>query len=371
MHRIGRDTFMPPFDPSSAHRFLSRLAGKEPVTFQTFSNRDELKIKRSNGKPHDPYATWLHGTLVQHQQALEHLNRQGAGVFVMVNAGSGAGRNAKSVQRVRALFIDTDGAPYPEAVPLKPHLIVQSSPGKWHLYWLVDGLALKDFAPLQKALAAHCGTDPSVHDLPRVMRLPGFYHRKGEPVRVELLEANDHAPYSREAVLSAWLCLAERLACEAAERMESERRRREAAKRAEARRLNSPTAEETDRERKRALVILEGHCRTVGRTSEGGRNATLYTAAYTLGGYVAGGCLEADEVVDALGNAATACGLSELEAGELIPRALEKGMERPLELEGDANGGQIAFLPSQRKGTPKSYRSRVYARMRGWTHGAQ
>jgi hypothetical protein len=59
---------------------------------------------------------------------------------------------------------------------------------------VVDGLELADFSTLQKALAEHYGTDSSVHDLPRVMRLPGFYHCKADLMMVQLLEAHKHLP---------------------------------------------------------------------------------------------------------------------------------------------------------------------------------
>ncbi len=178
-------------------RFLTILAPSQPVTFQTYSDRDDLKVKHPNGKTTDPNARILHGTLEQHADLLTRLNTRGAGVFAMINAGDGRGRAAENVQRAQALFIDTDGAPYPADLPLEPHLVTQSSPGRWHLYWCVDGVLLDSFSTLQKALAEHYGTDPSVNDLPRVMRLPGFYHRKGEPVMVELLEANTAPSWNR------------------------------------------------------------------------------------------------------------------------------------------------------------------------------
>jgi energy-coupling factor transporter ATP-binding protein EcfA2 len=43
-----------------------------------------------------------------------------------------------------------------------------------------------------------------VHDLPRVMRLPGFFHRKREPFQSQLLIAEDRPAFSGEAVLSAY-----------------------------------------------------------------------------------------------------------------------------------------------------------------------
>ena len=116
-------------DLEQTRRFLDPLAGDEPVTFQTFSDRDDLKVKRPGKKDYDPNARIMHGTLADHRTLLERLNTSGAGVYVMVNAGDGKGRAAKNVQRIRALFIDTDGAPYPADLPLEPHLVTQSSPG--------------------------------------------------------------------------------------------------------------------------------------------------------------------------------------------------------------------------------------------------
>ena len=60
-------------------------------------------------------------------------------------------------------------------------MVVSSSPDRWHAYWLISDCPLETFGPTQQRLAAMFNGDPSVSDLPRVMRLPGFYHLKGEP----------------------------------------------------------------------------------------------------------------------------------------------------------------------------------------------
>ena len=113
----------------------------------------------------------------------------------MVNAGDGvikAGaktcRTAANVQRVRAVFVDLDGAPIAPVLDsaLPPDWVVRSSPDRWHAYWKVADCPLGEFSPVQTALAAKYNGDPSVKDLPRVMRLPGFVHRKAEPFRTEL-----------------------------------------------------------------------------------------------------------------------------------------------------------------------------------------
>ena len=307
-------------DIAQSHRFIDVLAGSRNVTFQTFGDTPK----------HRPLAHILHGSLKQHQTQFATLNAQGAGIFVMVNEGNGKGRTAKNVVRVRTLFIDTDGVPFPTNLPLKPHLIVESSLGKYHVYWLVDGVALADFGVLQEALACHYGTDPSVKDLPRVMRLPGFYHLKGGPVLVQLLEAHDHPPYALAKVYKAWPFLPETLAHKKATEAEQQRQRAEMLRRAAERRANGIRAGD---ERRRADKLLQAHHGTVASAGEGTRNATLYRSAYTLGGYIGAGQLEPQEVEDALLAAALICGLPEGEAQALIPRAVREGMARPLELD--------------------------------------
>lgn len=169
--------------------FLQLLGANEALTFQTF---DDNKAKRKY------FARVLHGTLAEHQAALERLNQAGSGIFVMVNAGDGKGRSAENVVSVRALFVDLDGSPLEPimaAVP-KPQIVVASSPGHWHAYWLVSDCPLGQFKPLQQALAKKFDGDPKVCDLPRVMRLPGFLHQKGDSYLTQLHAINQADSYA-------------------------------------------------------------------------------------------------------------------------------------------------------------------------------
>lgn len=355
--QIGRADHMLNLNLTPTKRFLTVLTGDEAVTFQTFSDREELKIKRPDGTDYDPNAGWQHGMLGGLEPYLERTNAKGGGIYVMVNAGDGSGRSAKDVRSVRALFIDTDGAPFPTDLPLQPHLVVQSSPNKYHLYWLVNDVTLSDFGTLQQALAEHYGTDPSVRDLPRVMRLPGFYHCKGEPVMVQLLEARDHASYNPADIFSAWPFLVEQLECERALKVANEQRRSEVLRRATEHRA-APTIGVSDRAR--AERLLQTHHDTVASAGEGTRHDTLLRAARALGGYIGGGSLERDEVEDVLSAAAEVCGLPDGEAADVIRWGLDKGGDDPLEL--IRTGPYTTLLSSK----PRSRRSRVCARMRGW-----
>ena len=119
----------------------------------------------------------------------------------MVNEGDGvvhdgekSCRMTANVTRVRAVFVDLDGAPIApvllSAVP--PDWAVQSSPGRWHAYWKVTSCPLGQFAAAQIALAAKFNGDASVKDLPRVMRVPGFVHQKGTPFVSQLYLPEDY-----------------------------------------------------------------------------------------------------------------------------------------------------------------------------------
>jgi replicative DNA helicase len=175
-------------DLKQASEFLTLMAEGEPVTFQTFDDR---------GKDRS-LATIHHGDLDHCAKELQRLNARGAGVFFTVNYTDGKGRQAENITGIRALFGDLDGAPLQPVIDcgIDPHCIVETSPGKWHAYWLVADVALAQFKPLQQAIARRFGGDPKVCDLPRVMRVPGFIHRKGSPFLSRIVAINAVQPYA-------------------------------------------------------------------------------------------------------------------------------------------------------------------------------
>lgn len=183
--------------PDDAARLLELLAPGEQVTFQTF---DDAKRNRQG------LTRILHGTLAEHAGTLASLNARGAGVYWMVNAGDGKGRKASNVQRVRALYVDLDGSPLEPvaAATLPPHAIIESSANRWHAYWRVTDCPLADFKPLQQGLAARFDADRKVCDLPRVLRLPGFDHRKGKPYRSRIIELHPRQPYTVAELVQAF-----------------------------------------------------------------------------------------------------------------------------------------------------------------------
>ena len=112
---------------------------------------------------------------------LERLNSRGAGIYMCINETDGKGRRASNVIKVRSCYADLDGSPLEVALAYQPSMVVESSPGKYHCYWFARDVPLQAFSEVQKNIIRALGSDPAVHDLPRVLRVPGFYHQKKEP----------------------------------------------------------------------------------------------------------------------------------------------------------------------------------------------
>jgi RepB DNA-primase from phage plasmid len=164
-------------DRTEAKRFFDLLLGgvsdDEEFTFQTLDDNQMRADKQLNRR--------LRGRLEDVADELERLNQRGAGIYVTVNKIRPGRRLAANVTGVRALFVDLDGAPLKPVWDWKltPHIVVESSPGKYHVYWRADGsVRLEDFSGLQRKLASVFNGDPSVCDLPRILRLPGAWHQK-------------------------------------------------------------------------------------------------------------------------------------------------------------------------------------------------
>lgn len=169
------------FDLAQAATFVRLLTGSSltPMSWQIF---DDDPSRRDG-----TMAAVCHGTLTSVAYRLGTANAAGAGVFVTVNETDLQGRRTSNVRAVRALYIDTDGF-VPRAFHLPPSIVVRSFSGI-HAYWLLsEPMPLADFRPAQKRLIQHYQSDPKIHNLDRVMRVPGFWHQKGEPFAVELVE---------------------------------------------------------------------------------------------------------------------------------------------------------------------------------------
>lgn len=174
--------FLQRLDPTADSRDL--IDGYKPgYTFQTFGDKKNTGIARI-----------FNGKFTEHARQLIDLNKKGSGVFVTINETDGKGRKVENIISQRAVWIeDDDGLNI--KTPLPPHLVTETSPGKFHRIFLVSGMTREDHKAIQEVMVKHYGSDPNAKDLARVLRVPGFLHQKGEPFMVQLLECLDTEPY--------------------------------------------------------------------------------------------------------------------------------------------------------------------------------
>ncbi len=187
-------------DLTTAKRFLSHLSRDEEsiFAFQIFNDR---KNSETLVKPQV-----LCGTLDEFANNFIRLQEQGAGIFVTINQTDGKGRKTENITQVTAVFVDLDGSPLEPifSAPLSPHIIVESSPSRFHAYWVVEGIELQHFSLIQKKLIGFFQGDPQVHDLARVMRLPGFLHQKQDPFLTKIIQESGKQPFSLQQFLDAF-----------------------------------------------------------------------------------------------------------------------------------------------------------------------
>lgn len=188
-------------DEQQARRFLEALAPDEQVfVFQTFDDKKERKARH--------LSRVLVGTLDSVLPVLNTLQTQGAGVFVQVQGGAGRGQDA--ITHGRAVFVDADD-PDDLAVVVSqvkselpaPSAVVESSTGKVHFYWFTEAVDQSVTSSLIAELADIAGTDPSVQTPERVMRLPGSWHLKQQPVQVRVRALSTERRYAVGQIQSA------------------------------------------------------------------------------------------------------------------------------------------------------------------------
>jgi hypothetical protein len=166
-------------DLDQAQRFLDLLELGGQFWFQTQIEPNPT----GRGSPRV-----LSGTLAQVANQLVALNLAGSAVWVQINAGSS--RKDAHVTRVRSYFVDLDHASADPlfASPAPADIIIESSPGKYHGYWLASDVPLDQFTARQHLLADRFNGDHAVCNLGRVMRLPGFIHQKGTPFLSQIVQ---------------------------------------------------------------------------------------------------------------------------------------------------------------------------------------
>jgi len=134
---------------------------------------------------------------------LTEYNKKNRGIFFVVNSG---GNEDKEITRINAQFVENDTLPIEEqyqnlmAFPLEPSLIVRTKKSL-HAYWLIKNGDVSKFRSVQSKLAEHFSGDKTIINESRVLRLPGFEHRKSDPVMVTCIKYNPELRYTQQQLL--------------------------------------------------------------------------------------------------------------------------------------------------------------------------
>lgn len=171
--------------------------------FQTFDDVKERKSRKliyqastkENQYPINGEIDFREKTIPQRIISdLEARNDYRACVSMTINETNGKGRKTTDVVKVRSVWADFDNAPLPSRWEHKPSMIIETSPERFHAYWftVIDddnyAVPLEAFKPIQEGISKKFDSDPGVKDLPKAMRMPGFYHQKKEPFMVRVVD---------------------------------------------------------------------------------------------------------------------------------------------------------------------------------------
>ncbi len=145
---------------------------------------------------------------------LSYMQSLGAGAFFVVNKLDGVGQRQANVTAIRALYVDADSRPEVERLSafitttgLTPTALVASGGihdgvEKLQAYWRVSGCPVAEFTRAQLTLISRIDTDAAVQDASRVMRVPGFWHQKGEPRQTHIVSIDLATQYEFAALMA-------------------------------------------------------------------------------------------------------------------------------------------------------------------------
>ena len=172
-------------DKSETERFLKMLnpMGMQNYDFRTF---DDFMLPEGKGRRLPSLNSKFRGTITEAFEVLCGHQRGGAGIFLTVNVTDGIGVKLTNIKGIRAVWIDDDEPreTHRTDFPIEPTIIVESSKGKYHYYWVKDYVSkfsFDTFKGVMRRFIQDWGHDKNASDVARVLRVPGFYHCKAEP----------------------------------------------------------------------------------------------------------------------------------------------------------------------------------------------
>ncbi|MGU8740171.1 phage/plasmid primase, P4 family [Clostridium perfringens] len=193
----GKSSELKEYDGTSCDSKGNELKGSENscgrINIRIFSDKKGTGFKGKNLSFNIKDFQSKSKVLMAHNEA----NR---GIFFVVNSG---GNSDRKINKINAQFFECDTLSLEEQLeniskfPLEPSIIVQTKKSL-HVYFLIKNGKVEKFRDIQKKLAKHFNGDGSCINESRVMRVPGFYHCKEDPVRVKCIKFNPNLFYTQE-----------------------------------------------------------------------------------------------------------------------------------------------------------------------------
>lgn len=185
------DIFIPKVDPDEITKFLNFLSNGKDNEIFTFCFLDSESEKSIKG-----YGC-VHAKCQEVLDICNELLEKGVAftLHVVLNRTNLRGSKIKDIVSARVLCADLDNAisadKIKELVALyRPGMVVQSSPGKYHLYWHLD-CPINQWSKLQLGLAGLLGGDKNLAQLQHTIRVPGINRLKnGEMLMPKIVFLN-------------------------------------------------------------------------------------------------------------------------------------------------------------------------------------
>jgi len=121
------------------------------------------------------------------QRWLAEQNRAGSDVFIGMNPlkDGASSRTKDNVKEIRHVYLDLDEDAKAAMANVRdsqdtppPNFVIDTSPGKHHVVWRIEGVDIEQAESLLHSLANQFGGDKAATDATRVLRMPGFANRK-------------------------------------------------------------------------------------------------------------------------------------------------------------------------------------------------
>lgn len=196
-----------------AHSGLLTMIVSQVSTYLKFLSSADAVFSyywMSDNKPISGYGV-CHGDINQIEKEFNEVKaiENYPTLHITLNETNLQGRKTQNIKGVRVLCIDLDKVlPIEEIQNLikayNPHLITESSPGKVHLYWKIEGISKEDWKKFQLALAWNFGADLNLASLAHTIRVPGFTRvtKQGMEFTPRIVRTSEHPALDHMGIAS-------------------------------------------------------------------------------------------------------------------------------------------------------------------------